>query len=87
MPGLVPSSVAAEIWGGAQSLSLQGLGLGLWEDSREGMLVLVLAVPSLQGTLGTHMQDLLGFLSAYSLPGMSGSPTKRWKLWQHPLKQ
>lgn len=66
---------------------MQGSGLGLWEDSGEGMFVLVLGVLSLKGILGTHTQDQLGFLCAYSLPGMSGSPMKRWKLWQHPLKQ
>ena len=50
-------------------------------------LCLVLRAPSLMGSLGAHTQDQLGLLSAYSLLGMSGSPMKRWKLWQHPLKQ
>ena len=66
---------------------MQGSGLGLWEDSGEGMCVLALGVPGLKGISGTHTWDQLGFLSACSLPEMSGSPMKRWKLWQHLLKQ
>lgn len=46
--------------------------------------VLVFGAPSLVGILGTHTQDQLGFLSACSLLGTSGSPMKKWKLWPHP---
>lgn len=66
--------------------SVQAVGWAHWR-TRGGSFVLVLWAPSLMGILGTHTQDQLGFLSAYSLLGMSGSPMKRWKLWKHLLKQ
>lgn len=39
--------------------STQSSGLGLWEDSGEGMFVLAFGIPSLKGILGTHTQDQL----------------------------
>ena len=93
MPGAVLSIVdmmITEMWlplsTRSELDSVQAVGWAHWR-TQGGSFVLVFWASSLMGILGTHTQDQLGFFSACSLLGMSGSPMKRWKLWKHLLKQ
>lgn len=75
--GRVPSS---EMWRGVtQSPTVRRARDWARERTWEGSFVLVLGAPA---PLDAWPQP--GFLSAHSLPGMSGSPAKRWRRWQHP---
>lgn len=82
---LALSSAVARGSKSCSELDSAELWVGRWEDATS--FVLVLGAPRLMGTLGAHMWDQLHFLSVCSLPGTSGSLTKRWRRWQHPLKQ